>query len=75
MPDGRDLPQIELTLFVGKRQTLVAGRAVESREAHLGRVAVGVEADVWPPTRAMASATNATLSLSSLCVMMRIDMI
>src|SRR5207237_7434567 len=49
MPDGRDLAQIELAFVVRKRQALVAGFAVVGGEAHLGRVAVGVEANCFAP--------------------------
>jgi hypothetical protein len=45
MPNRRDLAQIKLTVFIRKRQALVTGQAVASRKTHIGRVAVGVEAD------------------------------
>src|SRR5689334_2242960 len=45
VPDGRDLPQIKLTCFARKRETLVARSAVVSRETHVGRIAISVETD------------------------------
>src|SRR5215207_3858414 len=43
VPDGRDLTQVELALFVLERQTLFVALAVKGCEAHLGRVTVCVE--------------------------------
>src|SRR5215213_3783616 len=46
VPDGCDLAQIKLALFISKRETLVCARcAVVSRETHFSRIAIGVKAD------------------------------
>src|SRR5688572_5877646 len=45
VPDGCNLTQIELTLFIRKRKTLVAGCAVVSREKHIGRITIGIKAN------------------------------
>src|SRR5215216_369703 len=45
VPDGCDLAQIEFALFISKRESLLARRAVVSRETHIGRIVVGVKTD------------------------------
>ncbi len=45
MPDGRDLTQIKLAFFIRKRETLIAGCAIVSRKAHIGRIAIGIKAN------------------------------
>ena len=73
VPDGRDLAQIELAFFIRERETFVARRAVVSRELHIGRIAIGVKADCVPTLARDGLSHSRNASLSSLCVMMRID--